>query len=129
MRKSLVRLLHAVPFGCRMRAEFRGGQAKGEDVTMSSPKTDLEKQKRRHIGPLAGITIALGVALALFVAYLFYAVDSEPAVDAEETPAELPETGMPAEGTATDPMTPSGPTEPQVIEEAPAPEPAPLPGD
>ena len=96
---------------------------------MSSPKTDLEKQKRRHIGPLAGISIALAVALAMFVGYMYYSVDSEPAVDAPAEPAELPETGLPAEGTQTDPLTPTGPSAPQVIEEAPAPEPQPIPGD
>ncbi len=95
---------------------------------MSQPEGDLKKQKRRHIGPLAGISIALGVALLLFVGYLFYSVDSEPAVDAVDAPAELPETGLPAEGTDTGATTVE-PTAPQVIEEEPAPEPAPLPGE
>ncbi len=97
---------------------------------MSASKTNLEKQKRRHIGPLVGISVALAVALTLFVVFMFYSVDSEPAPDPAAPPqTELPETGLPAEGAATDPMTPSGPSAPQVIEEDGVPTPIPEPGD
>lgn len=42
---------------------------------MSSPNTNIEKQTKRHRGPLAGFAIALACVGALFVAYLFWIAD------------------------------------------------------
>ena len=39
---------------------------------MSPPDTNIEKQRRRHWGPLVGITVGLGFALTLFVVWLVY---------------------------------------------------------
>ena len=36
---------------------------------MSAPDTNLDKQKRRHWGPIFGITAALAVAGALFLTF------------------------------------------------------------
>ena len=39
---------------------------------MSAPKTDIEKQERRHKGPLIGIAIAVIFASVLLVALLLW---------------------------------------------------------
>lgn len=39
---------------------------------MSAPDTNLEKQKRRHKGPLGGIRLALLFAALLFVGFLIW---------------------------------------------------------
>ncbi|MBV0914055.1 hypothetical protein [Anianabacter salinae] len=41
---------------------------------MSAPKTDIEKQERRHKGPLVGIAVAVSVALLLLLALTAYVV-------------------------------------------------------
>ncbi|WP_424972790.1 hypothetical protein [Dinoroseobacter sp. S76] len=38
---------------------------------MSAPDTDLETQKKRHIGPLVGMGAAVAFAAILLVGYLF----------------------------------------------------------
>ncbi|WP_424966790.1 MULTISPECIES: hypothetical protein [unclassified Dinoroseobacter] len=52
---------------------------------MSAPNTNLETQRKRHIGPLVGIALAVGFAAFLFLAYLFFLAD-------EGTPPVEPET-------------------------------------
>ena len=71
---------------------------------MSASNTNLEKQKRRHAGPLIGISLALLVASGLFVAYLMYNADAEEAAPAP--PAEQMEerSVMPEPGGAATPM-------------------------
>lgn len=87
---------------------------------MSASNTNLEKQRRRHIGPLVGISLVLLVVAVMFAGYLFMSVDTEdqpaPAQHSEQ-PAALPTPGEPA--------TPFGDTspEPSVIEAEPAPQP------
>jgi hypothetical protein len=39
--------------------------------TMSAPNTDVEKQGRRHLPALGGITAAIAVATVLLLGYLF----------------------------------------------------------
>ena len=69
---------------------------------MSAPNTSLAKQKRRHWGPLVGMTVLVGAALLLFLWFLGRAVDSEgtpdvgpeattlaPTGDATEAPADI----------------------------------------
>lgn len=41
---------------------------------MSSPDTNLEKQKRRHAAPLRGIIAAVGFAVALLAGLLIWTV-------------------------------------------------------
>ncbi len=84
---------------------------------MSAPDTGLARQKRRHIGPLAGIAMVLGVVAALFFGYLAYSVATN---TTEPTPAAtpaVPGAGLPAEGAPATPLTAPEPA-PQVIEPA-----------
>jgi len=87
---------------------------------MSASKTNLDKQKRRHIGPIVGITLALLVAAGLFFGYMVYTADTDetpPPQAQTEEPSTRPATGAPAT-----PMTDPEPA-PSVIEPAPAPAP------
>lgn len=87
---------------------------------MSAPDTDLQKQKRRHWGPLLGIATALAVAAILFFVYLGYSADTD---TPERQPAAGqvdPEQGQPAEGTPETPLT-TPDAAPQVIEPEQAP--------
>lgn len=56
---------------------------------MSAPDTNLEKQKRRHIGPLLGMGLAVLFVIGLFLGYLFLLADesSQPDTPAPEVPA------------------------------------------
>ncbi|KPQ05896.1 MAG: hypothetical protein HLUCCA12_12995 [Rhodobacteraceae bacterium HLUCCA12] len=56
---------------------------------MSASNTNLKKQRRHHAGPLIGITLALLVAVGLFIGYLFYTADTE---------TRSPENGADVEG-------------------------------
>jgi NhaP-type Na+/H+ or K+/H+ antiporter len=60
---------------------------------MSAPNTNLEKQKRRHRGPLIGMALALVFVGALFLGYLFVLVDRAPAPEAGEAPAQATQGG------------------------------------
>ncbi|MEJ6396716.1 hypothetical protein [Yoonia sp. 208BN28-4] len=55
---------------------------------MSAPQTDVEKQAKRHKGPLAGIMIGLIVAGLLFVGYITWLSYNSDEPDAT-TPAEV----------------------------------------
>ena len=43
---------------------------------MSAPQTNLEKQERRHAGPLIGIAACIGFAAILLVAYFGFIADA-----------------------------------------------------
>lgn len=58
-----------------------------EEIQMSAPDVNLEKQSRRHRGPLVGIGFGLAVAAVLFAAYNFYVW--EPVADGSEEPAAV----------------------------------------
>ena len=88
---------------------------------MSAPKTNLEKQKWRHRGPLIGIVVAVALAVGLLLWLLGHTLVVEPTVE-EDQPAEVEgSTGIPAEGTFTDPV--GSDETPQVIESEPEPNP------
>lgn len=75
---------------------------------MSAPKTNIEKQTRRHRGALIGMWVAVGLALVLFVIWLiwiFAYADPETDVPASETQGEA-EITAPAE-----PVTPESTTD------------------
>lgn len=83
---------------------------------MSAPKTNLEKQKTRHWGPLTGILAALLVVGVLFLAFLYYTMDTDTAeAPAPDTQAE---TEPAPEAPLIDPETSD-----DAIELAPQPEP------
>jgi len=42
---------------------------------MSAPKTNIEKQERRHAGPLIGIGAAIVFGLIILIAYFFFITD------------------------------------------------------
>ena len=52
---------------------------------MSAPDTDVEKQAKRHAGPIIGIGAGLAFVAILLVAYIFYV--SSPA---DDTPDNTP---------------------------------------
>ena len=79
---------------------------------MSAPKTNIEKQKRRHIGPLVGIALALLVAGALLFWLLGNVlVDTETSTEVPIAPADVPETAIdpvsPDESPAVEPLQPT----------------------
>lgn len=60
---------------------------------MSAPKTNLEKQRRRHVGPLVGIALVVlfGAVMSLFI--FDTALDNEPTDTDQAAPAiEAPAT-------------------------------------
>lgn len=67
---------------------------------MSAPDTDVEKQAKRHAGPIIGIAAGLTFAAILLVAYLFYV--SSPA---DDTPDNTP-TGEAAVTDGNETITP-----------------------
>lgn len=56
---------------------------------MSAPNTNLERQKRRHAGPILGIIAVLVFALGLFLAYTTVLVDEG------QPPAQTPDQAVP----------------------------------
>jgi len=82
---------------------------------MSAPDKSLNKQKKRHWGPLVGISLAVIVALSLLVWWLGRELVTEPTENGEVSPATIEGTrGLPAEGAFTEP---GGTGAPQVIEQ------------
>ncbi len=83
---------------------------------MTPPDSNLDKQKKRHRGPLWGIAAVLILVALLFFGYLTYITGADP----EEPPVEeevLPdEDGIPAEGAPATPLEDED-SAPQVIEE------------
>lgn len=52
---------------------------------MSAPDTNLEKQKRRHKGPLGGMKLVLGLVALLFAAFLIWTVAASDGPEGAET--------------------------------------------
>ncbi|TNF20760.1 MAG: hypothetical protein EP318_09705 [Rhodobacteraceae bacterium] len=52
---------------------------------MSAPDTNLEKQKRRHKGPLAGIKLGLAVVALLFAGFLVWTFAQSDGPEGAET--------------------------------------------
>ncbi len=72
---------------------------------MSSPEPDLEKQKRRHGGPLIGITGVLIFVAILFIGWSFWSAQ-------EATPPEGADVQIDGRtGEPTDAETPGAPVE------------------
>jgi len=86
---------------------------------MSASKTNLEKQIRRHAGPLIGIALALIVASGLFLGYLAYEADTDEAAPAAQEQIEGTN-GIPATGAPATPLSNPTPA-PSVIDEPAAP--------
>jgi hypothetical protein len=85
---------------------------------MSAPKTNIQKQKRRHWGPLLGIALALIVATLLFLWLMGYLADTE-TPDPAPAPVVEQEGGLPAGGAPESPMSPE--VEATPVETMPAP--------
>lgn len=84
---------------------------------MSSPQTNLEKQKRRHIGPIVGISAALAFALVLFLGWSFWSAQ-------EATPpegADVQIDGRTGEPTEDDPASAAVPAPAETLESEPEP--------
>lgn len=79
---------------------------------MSAPDTNLKKQKRRHRGPIIGITAVLVVVAVLLLWMFSRTVSDAPEPAAESGPAEEAVTA-PVEGEAAEPQAPAlDPVEP-----------------
>lgn len=48
---------------------------------MSAPQTNIERQKRRHAGPLIGIVIAAVLAMGALFYYMTYTAQTVPQPD------------------------------------------------
>jgi hypothetical protein len=70
---------------------------------MSAPQTNIERQKRRHRGPIVGIVFSVLAVAILFFVYLGDEVTPEDSL--------LNETDAPVVSTPTTPVTPQ-PVEP-----------------
>ena len=68
---------------------------------MSAPNTNIERQRRRHRGPLLGITLAVVFVLALFALWLTGQIGSTTAPAAVPAPAAPVESAPPAAAPAT----------------------------
>ncbi|HBM59266.1 MAG TPA: hypothetical protein DD444_08745 [Citreicella sp.] len=69
---------------------------------MSAPDTNLDRQKRRHKGPLWGIWGGLAVVAVLFVIWLAYAMtDTTPETEPVADPATTEQSEVPAEDAPT----------------------------
>lgn len=79
---------------------------------MSAPKTNLEKQKKRHWGPLTGIVAVLLVVGVLFLAFLYYTMDADPADPPGAETEVAPEAPMIDPETSDDVIEPA----PQIVD-------------
>lgn len=91
---------------------------------MSAPHTNLQKQRRRHIGPLIGMTVVVVFALALLFWLLMRTADQGTPTETN-APQIDGRTGEAIEQPPADP--PADPTEPQENLRTTAPSPAPSP--
>ncbi len=66
---------------------------------MSNPETNLDKQKRRHWGPLVGIAAVL--ILVTLLGFVFLADGGDDLIGAPEPPDATTTQGTATEGTAT----------------------------
>lgn len=89
---------------------------------MSAPKTNLETEKRRHMGPLLGMAavVIFGVGLIVYWQFEEAAKGDGPGQDSDEQP-----TDRAGDGTAPLPEAGSGTT----TGSEPAPDPAPATND
>lgn len=74
---------------------------------MSAPHTNLQKQRRRHIGPLIGMIVVVVFALALLVWLLMRTADQ--GTPPETNAARID--GRTGEATAEEPADPTEPQE------------------
>ncbi|RDW12816.1 hypothetical protein [Paracoccus thiocyanatus] len=80
---------------------------------MSAPRTDLDKQRRRHIGPIIGIIAVVLIALAGFL-WWFDDETSDPEMPGEVPGpvGEVPEPTAPAPAPPADAPVGGAPTAP-----------------
>lgn len=75
---------------------------------MSAPKTNIEKQTRRHRGALIGMWVAVGLALVLFVIWMIWVFAyADPEID-DPAPGTQGEAAITA---PAEPVTPESQTE------------------
>lgn len=96
---------------------------------MSAPNTNLEKQERRHRGPLIGITAGLLFVAVLLFGYIFFIAtpevdtpDTTPPGEAVPTPSPDPQINAPpSDARPVDPRSGQerAPTDTPVGQEAP----------
>ncbi|CUH25517.1 hypothetical protein JSE7799_00698 [Jannaschia seosinensis] len=75
---------------------------------MSAPQTDLEKQEKRHYGPLIGIAAGVLLALVLLVSMIFYVATPEEVSEPDRVPSPDINQVLP-EGVETDEIDPQAP--------------------
>jgi hypothetical protein len=75
-----------------------------KETTMSAPQTNIEKQRRRHRGPLIGMALVVVFGVLLITWWLFE--EASQASNTTPTPA-VSTTNVPA-STGAQPVAPSG---------------------
>jgi hypothetical protein len=84
-------------------------------MMMSAPQTNIDKQTKRHRGPLTGILVALGVASALLIGFVAYSsMTGTP--DAPQTSSPIEQPLQPGAVPST-PQAETSPS-PQIIDES-----------
>lgn len=73
---------------------------------MSAPRTNLEKQKRRHIGPLIGMAVVVLFGVVLMVYWLFEEAAESDVPPQDETIESAPADTPPE---TTEPVSPGDP--------------------
>ncbi|MBY5987855.1 MULTISPECIES: hypothetical protein [Roseovarius] len=66
---------------------------------MSAPETNLETQKKRHIGPLGGMLLVVAFAAILFGLFYIFATSDDPTDEGASAPAATSEEPAAAEDT------------------------------
>lgn len=64
---------------------------------MSAPETNLETQKKRHIGPLGGMLLVVAFAAILFGLFYIFATSDDPTDDGATAPSAAAEESEAAE--------------------------------
>ena len=64
---------------------------------MSAPETNLETQKKRHIGPLGGMLLVVAFAAILFGVFYIFATNDDETDDGASAPAATAEDPAAAE--------------------------------
>lgn len=87
---------------------------------MSAPNTNLNKQAKRHKGPLLGMIAAVVLAVVLLVWFLSHTFSDTATTTSDPAQEQIQDGVLPAEGTSSMPLDP-GSDSPQTIEPTPPP--------
>ncbi len=91
---------------------------------MSAPRTNVDRQRRRHIVPLAGMALAAIFGVVIIVYWLFEEAATSNPPEPPQATGTAPATGQPTETLGPDvqtgvPGTTTAPTAPQPTPQTP----------